>query len=177
MESGVSATMGFSDVLGRRVRLGNWQDQKVSTYRKVLEALDAGRADDAAELAAYFVDEANVCWTLYRQWIRDLEGFLTDNGMDAGELAAITAQIEDVIRLPDGRPFDSDAHWARFNELIGQVRDAAARGDAAAGRAAMDEAKETWRQTHDRDVDHTYGLMSAIVDQGGEEAIPRMYDR
>ena len=54
----MSAVMGFSEIIGRRVRLGDWQDQKISTYRKIHEALDEGRFDDAAELAAYFVDEA-----------------------------------------------------------------------------------------------------------------------
>ncbi|MDX6569883.1 MAG: hypothetical protein QOH15_2461, partial [Gaiellales bacterium] len=79
----MSAVMGFSDIIGRRVRLGDWQDQKISTYRKIHEALDDGRFEDASELAAYFVDEGRVCWVLYRQWILDLEGFLTDEGMAA----------------------------------------------------------------------------------------------
>ena len=114
---------------------------------------------------------------LYRQWILDLEGFLTDQGATADELAAVTEQIENAIVLPSGEPFDSDAHWARFNELIDQVVAAAGRGDAAAARGPMDEAKEIWRQTHDRDVDHTYGLMSAIVVHSGEAIVPQMYDR
>ena len=173
----MSAVMGFSDIIGRRVRLGDWQDQKISTYRKIHEALDESRFDDAAELANYFVDEAKVCWVLYRQWILDLEGFLTDQGATADELAAVTEQIENAIVLPSGQPFDSDAHWARFNELIDEVTAAAGRGDAAAARGPMDEAKEIWRQTHDRDVDHTYGLMSAIVVHSGEEIVPKMYDR
>ena len=38
--------------------------------------------DEAATLESYFVDEANVCFTLYRQWIGDLTGFLRDGGVD-----------------------------------------------------------------------------------------------
>jgi hypothetical protein len=173
----MSAVMGFSEIIGRRVRLGDWQDQKVSTYRKIHEALDEGRFADASELAAYFVDEGKVCWVLYRQWILDLEGFLTDEGVSPDELAAITAQIEHAVRLPDGMPFDSDAHWARFNELIEQVVSASAEGDAVSAKRLMDEAKEIWRQTHDRDVDHTYGLMSAVCERFGEQTLPRMYER
>ena len=30
----------FTELLGRRVRMGPWEDQKISTYRKILEALD-----------------------------------------------------------------------------------------------------------------------------------------
>ena len=37
--------------------------------------------------------------------------------------------------------------------------------------------KETWRQTHDRDVDHTYGLMSAIQERHGAQGIADMYQR
>ena len=51
-------TIEFTELLGRRVRMGPWEDQKISTYRKILEALDEGRWDDAAQLEAYFVDEA-----------------------------------------------------------------------------------------------------------------------
>ena len=105
----MSAVMGFSDIIGRRVRLGDWQDQKISTYRKIHEALDEGRFDDATQLAEYFVDEGKVCWVLYRQWILDLEGFLTDEGLSADDLAAVTAQIEGAIVLPDGRPRRSGA--------------------------------------------------------------------
>ena len=69
--------ISFSETLGRRVRLGPWEDQKISTYRKIREAINNANWDQAAELADYFTDEANVCFTLYRQWINDLQGFLT----------------------------------------------------------------------------------------------------
>jgi hypothetical protein len=117
----VSGPIGFSEVIGRRVRVGDWQDQTVSTYRRVHAALDAGRWTEARELAEYFVDEGKVCWVLYRQWIRDIAGYLTANGIDDAELAAIEAQIAEASRLPDGSPFDSDAHWARFTGLIDDV--------------------------------------------------------
>ena len=113
----MSAVMGFSDIIGRRVRLGDWQDQKISTYRKIREALDEGRWDDAASWPPTSWTRRKVCLVLYRQWILDLEGFLLDEGVTADELAAITDQIERAIVLPNGARFDSDAHWARFNEL------------------------------------------------------------
>ncbi len=169
--------IGFSEAIGRRVRLGDWQDQKISTYRKVLQALDDGRVDDACELAEYFVDEAKVCWVLYRQWIRDLEGFLADEGTSAADIEGVRADIAEKIRLPDGRPFDSDAHWAAFNDLVARTVTAAREGDSSMARALFADAKEIWRQTHDRDVDTTYALMSEVVVRSGEEAIPRMYDR
>ena len=41
----------------------------------------------------------------------------------------------------------------------------------------LDVAKETWRQCHDRDVDHTYALMSLVLEELGEPAVRDMYDR
>ena len=38
-----STVLGFSDVLGRRVRTGDFQDQNISTYYKVRSALERHR--------------------------------------------------------------------------------------------------------------------------------------
>ncbi len=54
----------FTELVGRRVRMGPWEDQKVSTCRKIGEALIAARWDEAATLSSYFIDEAKVCFTL-----------------------------------------------------------------------------------------------------------------
>ncbi len=66
-EAAGGTRIAFMEALGRRVRMGSWEDQKISTYRKIQEALEEARWDDAAQLGSYFVDEANVCFTLYRQ--------------------------------------------------------------------------------------------------------------
>jgi hypothetical protein len=169
--------MGFSEALQRRVRLGSWEDQKISTYRKIQESVDAGRWDEAAELASYFIDEAAVCWHLYRQWLADLEGFLRDEGTSEGDLAQIRAKLVEVTTLPDGTAFDSHAMWGQFNGLIEDVVSACGRADGVAALASMDEAKEVWRRTHDRDVDMTYCYMSETAQRFGDDAIPRMYER
>jgi hypothetical protein len=169
--------MGFSEALQRRVRLGSWEDQKISTYRKVLESLEQQRWDDAAALAAYFVDEAAVCWHLYRQWLSDLEGFLRDEGTPESDLDAIRANLVKVTRLPDGSVFNSQAMWDQFNKLIEEVVVAANAHDAASAERGIVEAKEIWRQTHDRDVDSTYCYMSETARRYGDDAIPRMYER
>ena len=80
----------FSEVVGRRIRLGSWEDQKISTYKKIAESIEAGDWDSAAIWADYFTDEANVCFSLYRQWINDLRGFLRDSGVSATEVEPST---------------------------------------------------------------------------------------
>jgi hypothetical protein len=169
--------VAYTELLGRRVRLGSWEDQKISTYRKILEALDAGDWDDAAVLQSYFVDEANVCFTLYRQWIGDLRGFLTDKGVAADVIDAREAQFQQLAALPDGSPWKPREHWDRFLREIQAVTAATYREQPEQARELMAIAKETWRQAHDRDVDHTYAFMSLIKEELGEDAIRAMYDR
>jgi len=169
--------VAFSEALGRRVRMGTWEEQKVSTYRKIREALGEGRWDDAANLAAYFVDEANVCFTLYRQWISDLNGFLRDRGVPQDELDELNASIVAKLPLPDGRGWQPRQRWNEVLDLAQRFTGAAYREQQDRALAFLDELKEAWRQTHDRDVDHAYGLMSEIVARFGEGAIGEMWNR
>ena len=170
-------TIAFTELLGRRVRLGPWEDQKVSTYRKIIEALDGARWDEAAQLGSYFVDEANVCFTLYRQWIGDLNGYLRDKGVDEAAIKARNDQAVAVATLPDGSPWHPRMHWDRFLAQVQDFTAATYREQPEEAKRRLDMMKETWRQCHDRDVDHTYALMSLIKEQLGEPAIRDMYDR
>jgi hypothetical protein len=169
--------VAFSEALGRRIRLGSWEDQKISTYRKIQEALAAHRWDQAARLANYFVDEANVCFTLYRQWISDLQAYLADNGVSADELERLNAELVAKLALPDGSPWHPRRHWDLFLTQVEELVALAHRELAAEASAKLDGAKETWRQTHDRDVDHVYGLMHEVKARLGEPAVRDMYDR
>lgn len=165
----------FSEVLGRRARLGAWEDQKVSTYRIIRSALEEGRGDVAADHAHYFTDEANVCFSLYRQWIRDLRAFLASRGVSADEVSAIDEEVRSKLALPDGSPFEPFRQWDAVLAAQRRLIAACHRGDVDEGLGALDEMKELWRQGHDRDVDHTYGLMSAIQERFGAEGIAAMY--
>lgn len=169
--------IAFMDALGRRVRLGSWEDQKISTYRKIEKALRDGRWDDAAQLGSYFVDEANVCFTLYRQWISDLNGYLRDKGASAEVIAARNAQATELNRLPDGNSWQPRRHWDRFLSEVQAFTAATYREHREEALRLLDQMKETWRQCHDRDVDHTYALMSLIKEELGEPAVRDMYDR
>jgi hypothetical protein len=169
--------VAFTELLGRRVRMGSWEDQKISTYQKIREALDASSWDEAAQLESYFVDEANVCFTLYRQWIGDLTGFLRDGGVAEATITARNEQLQQLATLPDGSPWHPRAHWDRFLSEIQAVTAATYREQTDEAKELMATAKETWRQAHDRDVDHTYALMSLIKEELGEPAIREMFDR
>ncbi len=158
-------------VLGRRIRGGAWEDQGISTYRKIQEALDGARFDDAAELAHYFVVEAEVCYLLYQQWLGDLRVFLRAQGVSPAELAAVEDRIVALLTLPDGRAWDRVAQWELLRKQVESFT------SAVADRAAeLETFVETWRCCHDRDVDHICGLMNEVVSRFGEAAIGPMYD-
>jgi hypothetical protein len=167
----------YSNSVGRRIRLGSWEDQKISTYRKIHDAVDAGEWEAATELAHYFVDEAAVCYGIYRQWIPDLRAFLGENGIGSDELAEIDRAIVAKLNLPEGDPWDAAHQWHLVRTQGEDLAATIVRQEAAAAHQKLDELKETWRRCHDRDVDHTYGLMSEIVARLGEAAISRMWDK
>jgi hypothetical protein len=167
----------YFPALGRRVRLGSWEDQKVSTYRKIREAVEQRRWDEAAELCNYFVDEAKVCFAIYRQWIPDLSAFLAENGVSREELQTVHAEIVAKLDLPGGRPWDPFRQWHEFVMQVEEFVALVHREEGAAALEKLDALKETWRRCHDRDVDHTYGLMSEIVKRLGEESIGAMWDK
>lgn len=170
-------TIEFSEILGRRVRLGSWEDQKISTYRKIAGAIEQGEWDFAADLVDYFTDEAQVCFSLYRQWLNDLRRFLLDSGTPAAEVSAVDADVRSKLTLPDGREWNPHRHWDEYRARQRDLLAAIYRQQPAEGFEALATMKETWRQTHDRDVDHTYGLMSAIQERYGAQGIADMYQR
>jgi hypothetical protein len=167
----------YAEHLGRRVRVGSTQDQAISSYQKIRDAIQERRWDNAAQLANYFVDETTVCFTLYRQWIADLLAFLRDGGVPVADVAAADAQVVGKLALPDGRPYDRFRQWDEFRGQVEAFVGLAYREQEVAALHALDEFKETWRQLHDRDVDHTYGLMHEVKTRFGERSIGDMYDK
>jgi hypothetical protein len=170
-------TIAFVPSIGRRARTDSWEEQKISTYRKIREAIEDGRWDDAAKLTNYFVDEGRVCFGIYRQWIPDLNGFLAENGVSKEDLDEVNAGIVAKLTLPDGTEWDAYAQWDRFLTAVEAAVGAIHRQEKDRALELVDEAKETWRRCHDRDVDHTYGLMSEVVARLGESSIGAMWDR
>ena len=114
--------------------------------RPIQEAIDAGEWDRAAELANYFVDEAEVCFAIYRQWIPELPAHLRERGVTAEELAIIDKEIVEKLDLPDGSPFDRYRMWHEVKQAVEQLVGAIHRHEPDKAKALLDEAKETWRR-------------------------------
>ncbi len=58
--------------LGRPVRQEDWEDLGIATQRKLDEAIDEGRLDDAKNLNQYTIDETKGLHDLFCDWIWDL---------------------------------------------------------------------------------------------------------
>ena len=105
---------------------------------------------------------------------------MTRSSASAASAAKNSREIEskliDVLVRPDGRPYDRNFMWNEFREGVESFVAHCHRSNADAALADLDVFVETWRQLHDRDVDHTYGLMHEVIEHLGERAIGEMYD-
>ena len=96
---------------------------------------------------------------------------------DEAVIQARNDQAVAVAALPDGSAWHPRKQWDRFLSEVQDFTAATYREQPEEAKRRLDVMKETWRQCHDRDVDHTYALMSLIKEQLGEAAIRDMYDR
>jgi hypothetical protein len=172
-----NAELEYSPILGRRTRTGPWDELIRSTYQLILDAIEAEEWDRAATLANYFVEEAEVCFAIYRQWIPDLRAHLRSKGVSAEDLEIMDAAIMAKLNLPDGTAFNRYQMWSLLKVKVEGLVEALHYHNGELAVERLGDAKETWRRTHDRDVDHSYGLMDEIVVRFGEAEIGPMWER
>ena len=176
-EAGGSQTITYSEALKRRVRRGDLREQAVSTWAKLLEAIDREDPADAAALAAYAVDEAKIHCDVMAQWRADLRMLLYDKGVSQERVAADEQRLIDLLALPDGEPFDVPRLWSRLLDLILELQGSAHQQDWDEARRLVSDARELWRMISDRDVDWCSGVMNELVLHAGEEVVPEMWER
>ena len=103
--------------LGRLVRTGSWEEQSRGTYTRIVTALDAQNASDAHDFVAFFLQEAKVIFSMYTQINPDLRAFLSSKGVTNEEVAQVDRRVVDLLRLPDGSPFDRESMIAEVETL------------------------------------------------------------
>jgi hypothetical protein len=177
MDAASGPPLMHSDALRRRVRRGGWDDQQIGTLTKIREAVAAGDDEGAADLAEYFLDEVDIIAGIYREWIPGIYAFLLDQGLSEQGVAELRAGLLEILRLPDGEPFDPETLWTELVAQVGAFVEARRAGGPAASAVSVDDFKETWRRLHDRQVDHCCGLMDALVRRFGEERLRDLYSR
>ena len=171
-----SRNMGFSEVLGRRVRVGPWEDQKISTYRKIIAEIKAEEFREAASLIDYFMDEANVIYSLFRAFIPQLCELLVERGVSKNEIRDLNERTFTLLELPDGRPYMPRRLW---NEVLAKGRELIFLCGGAQAEKALElipDFKDTWRQIQDRDADHAFSLINEFTKRFGDEAIKELWE-
>ena len=175
MSSG-SDLFEFSEDLGRVVRKGSWDDQSVGTYSKLIGSIRSWSTTDAQDYARFFVQEAKVIYQLHSRLFPDIIEFLTDEGISDHQIAAIEESIAPLIALPDGKTFDRESMMVEVDRLCTELLSLVQAGEWLSAENKAADLKETWRQLKDRDGDHVYGLIVAVVINLGEDKLGAMWD-
>lgn len=164
--------LAWSEVLGKRVRTGDWRDQGISTVAKIEQAAAAGRSEEAAQLVDYFMEEAKVCHLIYGVWFRGFVSWLESKGVTAAERDAELDRLRRLLAFPDGAPFEPDEAWIALGARAGAL---AAQARAGGGIGGLDELREAWRRLHDRWVDLTSGVLAYVARRFGEASLEDCY--
>ena len=170
------SVLTHSEVFGRSIRKGDWNDQIVSTYQKIQNAIKDGDKDDAKEYIEYFDVEAAVCYKLYAQWHADAERYLLEKGMTPEDLQGTCDDLKVLVNCwyEDGVPYDRDLELKEYRRLKARLlRELNAPSQTAL--RTLEEWKEQWRKLHDLDVDYVCGLFNAVQTHHGETGLEEMY--
>jgi hypothetical protein len=180
------ANLTWSDVIGKRVRTGDWADQSISTVTKVREALEeagddfgpkAGRREVAAQLVDYFMEEAKVIYLIYKVWTDGFVDWLRAQGVTRAEVDAELDSLAHLMAYPDGTPLDAPARWTALGERAGRLANGIRSYDLPVARAneEMEGLLEDWRRLHDRNADLMAGVLAMVARRFGEEALEPCY--
>jgi hypothetical protein len=173
----VRTKLTWSDDIGKRVRTGDWSDQAISTGTKILEAIDDGTWEVAAQLVDYWMEEAKVVYVIYQVWDEGFVSYLRSKGVPDDEIFGEIDRLRALLAFPDGRPFETKARWdvlASAAGLLGnRLRGFETTADAA--RSALVELQEGWRQLHDRGADFQSGMLTYVARRFGEDAIEEAF--
>jgi hypothetical protein len=170
-------TLTWSDDLRKRVRTGDWQDQKISTTRKIQESIDANEWELAAQLIDYWMEEAKVVYVIYQVWDGGFVDYLRGKGLADAEIHAEIDRLRTLLAFPDGRPFETTPRWEELASAAGRLghRLRAYEMSAQDAHAALLEIQEGWRQLHDRGADFQSGMLTFIGKRFGEATIGEAY--
>lgn len=162
-------------ILGRKVRAGDWRALAVGTPRLVADAIRAGDAGRAGELAAFAKVEFRIVFDIYTQWFADVARCLADKGVPAGEVAARHAAIRAALaRFHRSAGEDRAVVWDEIAADLDAVAAGRLAGEAAL--AAIERARERWRDLHDCEVDQLSALFAEVMARFGEAALGGMYE-
>lgn len=172
----------WSEDLGKRIRTGAWEDQAISTVTKIAEAVRDDRAEEAAQLMDYFMEEAKVVHNIYLVWFPRFREWLQTAGLTSSEVDAELDRLTILLATPEGRRFDPHAAWDELGERAGalanRIRVAPHAPDGLGEADALEQieaVREHWRRLHDRWADLLSGVLTLVARRFGEDALEDCY--
>lgn len=90
----------YSKVLGRKVRLDDWNEIGISTWTKIKEAIEAGRTQQALELVDYLNPESKTIHDLYCDWAYADLTFIAENFGEEQVYHALRYAFQTVGQTP-----------------------------------------------------------------------------
>lgn len=168
----------WSPTVGKRVRVGDWSLQAVSTTALIEGAIAAGDWEQASQLLDYWMEEAKVVYVVYGSWTSGWREFLTLKGLTSDEIDREFDRLRLLLAFPDGQEFHASHHWSQLAEAAGRLshrmRSLDLTSEDALGQ--LEELREAWRQHHDRGADFQSGILTFVARTFGEEAIGAAYE-
>ncbi len=170
-------TLTWSEDLRKRVRTGDWQDQKISTTRKIQESIEANEWELAAQLIDYWMEEAKVVYVIYQVWDEGFVGYLRGKGLTDGEIHGEIDRLRELLRFPDGEPYTTTSRWETIAVAAGLLANRLRCYETTAEEAlaGLADIQERWRQLHDRGADFQSGMLTFIGRRFGEATIGEAY--
>lgn len=159
--------------LGRVVRSGTWQELGAGTYRVIRDSLGEGDWAKAAELLPVTLLEAEELHDVYGSWPEQIRDWLLGRGVDAAFVADGCRRVLTVAGYDDKSDFQQG--WQTYVAATGAALALVEAHDPGAA-AAVEAARQSWLQTHDRAVDHVYGMLDVAVRALGEDCLPEVWD-
>jgi hypothetical protein len=170
-------TLTWSDDLRKRVRTGGWQDQAISTTRKIQESIEAREWELAAQLIDYWMEEAKVVYVIYQVWDEGFVDYLRGKGLTDDEIQAEIGRLRTLLAFPDGEPYATTSRWDAIAAAAGLLANRLRCYETTAEEAlaGLADIQERWRQLHDRGADFQSGMLTFIARRFGEATIGEAY--
>lgn len=102
--------------------------------------------------------------------------FLVREGLAPDLLGEEEGRVLGNLRMPDGSSFDLERGWSAFTSAIERFAEACEGARSREALTLLEEARETWRGSHDRACDWVYGLIDVAARRLGEDRVVDMWD-
>lgn len=165
--------VAFEASLGRNARQGTWSELAQGTFAAATRAFESGRYADAADLIEVSLLEAEELRDVYGRWPQDTLDWILAQGVTAGEAYDSVDRLTSL--LGDRAMAGIDSEWSSYTSAVVSAS-AECRSGGPDAPLAIENARRTWMEIHDRAVDRVSGLIDIAVRLVGEDQLGALWD-